>query len=312
MYNQLKLMSLTALILAAGVSNSNAATEIGKAVEVRQSVKSNGQTIRPGGPIRDNETITTNSNGNGQFRLNDGTRLVVGPGASLKLDAAVTGGSNKSMIGLAVKAGAGALRFITGSLSKDSYEITTPVAVLAIRGTAFDMRTINGKTYIMLISGSVKACSRGRCKTLQSSCSYSVVSRGQVSDPASPRNGNLTAQQLKRAFPFIMNQRGLNRQFRQNVGSCASQIASITASDGGRGSSPGQGNSNSGQGQSGPSGGNTGGPGNGNGNNGNSGNGGGNAGGSGPGTGNGGGNNGQGGGSGNGGGGNGNGGGNSR
>ena len=188
------------------VAPSNAAPTVGKAVSIKQSVKGNGgRRIATASPVFANERIRANSKGLGQFELNDGTRLVVGPGANLTLNSQITG-NGSSFSKLALRTAGGAFRFISGNSGSSAYRITTPVATLAIRGTAFDFRTVGGRTYVMLLRGAVRVCGRGgSCKLLNRRCSYIVAnSRNRISDPMRPRRGVLNRRQLARIFPFIV------------------------------------------------------------------------------------------------------------
>jgi len=155
---------------------------------------------------------------------------VVGPGANLKLNSQITE-SGRSFSKLALRTVGGAFRFISGNSRSSAYRITTPVATLAIRGTAFDFRTMGGRTYVMLLRGAVRVCGRrGRCKLLNRRCSYIVAnSRNRVSDPMRPRRGILNRRQLARVFPYIVNQGHLKTRFRLNTRSCATQIATTSS-----------------------------------------------------------------------------------
>jgi hypothetical protein len=119
------------------VQSVSAAERLGKAVSAKPSVSSAGskgsKTLRPGDPIFFMDKLSTNSTGVGEFLFDDGTKLAVGPSASLTVDRFVQkGGSRAAKLG--VSATKGAFRLITGSGASSTIRIKTPRGTMGVRG----------------------------------------------------------------------------------------------------------------------------------------------------------------------------------
>ena len=247
-----------------------AQSTIGTAVAVDDRVTgNNGRNIKTNTGISANERIRSNSSGLGHFKFNDGTKLVVGPGSNIVLDKLVYNPGGSSFKKFVLKSGAGATRIITGNSNASAYEISTPSGTLGIRGTAFDIQHLRGRTYIMLVSGRVEFCSfSGECKTIKRKCDYVVANRnGDISDPVQPKDGIFEKRDMVRYFPFIANQAPIKQDFRLKVKTCGLSGGSITqgfrteSSTGGEGFGGDRGSGNSGNdgGAGGDTGGDTGG-----------------------------------------------------
>ena len=129
-------------------------------------------------PIYQDERLRANSTGLGQFKLSDGTRLVLGHNAVLVVDRYVTSGKGlvKSM---ALRAYGGSFRFITGNSSHAAYTISTPQGTLGVRGTAFDVTVRRSRTHILLLNGALRFCNNGgSCKVLNRPCEVLIADGG--------------------------------------------------------------------------------------------------------------------------------------
>jgi hypothetical protein len=119
------------------------------------------QPLKSGDPVFQNETLTSDSSGIGQFEFRDGTKLALGPGSTLLLDNFVYS-SDTSKSKIVINLSKGALRFITGNANHDAYQINTPTATIAVRGTAFDVYSNDdGELAVAMINGAVEVCPRG-------------------------------------------------------------------------------------------------------------------------------------------------------
>ena len=205
--------------------SSHAQTAIGRVIatktEVVGDIDSQSRRLATGQYIHENELITTNSTGLGQFEISDGTRIVVGPSSKLVLES-ILYNSAQGLDKFVLSAAAGAVRFISGSKNSSAYKINTPVGVLGLRGTAFDFHVQDDKAFVMLIEGQVEFCSQtGNCKRLSRRCDYLEADlSGNVSDPMRPATGTLSSRDRRKAFPFIASQARLRPQFRLRVQSC--------------------------------------------------------------------------------------------
>jgi len=142
------------------------APEIGTAVLIKKDVIAtlgdNERDLREGLRVHRTEYLQTGDKAQAELKLDDQTKLALGPNAGLKLDEFVIGKSGgTTTIGLNfVK---GTFRFITGSQKKDAYVIETPSATIGVRGTVFDVYVDgSGETLVLLHQGEVNICSKTR------------------------------------------------------------------------------------------------------------------------------------------------------
>lgn len=203
-----------ALTLAAATSVSAAEKtppiEVGTTVLIKKKVTGiidlDERELKKGFRVFRNELVRTGPDSQAELRLDDNTKLALGPDAELRLDEfAVGGGSDARSI--AVRLLKGTLRFLTGRNTSETYKIETPSATIGVRGTVFDLYIgPNGDTFVLLHQGEVEICTRARsCKP------HRRVGRvvqatvlGVVSDPV-----KWTAQLVgdgigvTKAFPFV-------------------------------------------------------------------------------------------------------------
>lgn len=212
-----------ALFLAIFASDSaQAGAPIGSTVNTSTTVSASGRQLQKSSPLFFNDVLRSNATGLGQFIFDDGSRLAMGPSASITIDKFVYKGK-KSLQQASIQASKGAFRYISGAFS--GHKIATPYGTIGIRGTAFDFTIRNGKVYILLFRGAVSFCSGGACKTLKRSCDYLVGGGGGVSDPKPLSTGIDAGLNIGQVFPLAANQGRLNSQFRQSTKSCLSRAA---------------------------------------------------------------------------------------
>ena len=111
----------------------------------------------------------------------DGTKLSMGPSAQVKLDKFVYDPEKKDG-SLLVKLVSGVFRFISGDMPHDSYQIGTPFANLAVRGTSFFVETRLGFVYVRsggvvatLPQGEAKLINPDQCLVRSSSDQYRIA-----------------------------------------------------------------------------------------------------------------------------------------
>ncbi len=231
------------------ISGALADIEIGAAEDVRASVSTDRTpNIVTNSKIFQDDRVTVNNSGLGHFRFLDGTKIVVGPGASLKLDKTIYDPSGGTFSEFVFSSAAGATRFITGTSASTAFKIETPVGVLGVRGTAFDFHHWRGRTYLMLLDGSLEICNRAnRCQSIQRKCDFVVVEAdGDITPPIQPRRSLFSPRDFNRYFPFVQDQRALNEDYRLRINICQSGRAGSTGGgpDGGIGGEPGVGGGN--------------------------------------------------------------------
>lgn len=198
-----------------------AAPSIGKTIKASTTVSANGRTLGTSSPLFLNDVLRSNATGVGQFIFDDGTKLAMGPSASLTIDKSIYKG--KSAGRATMQASKGAFRYISGALG--GHKIATPYGTIGIRGTAFDFTIRGGKAYVLLYRGAIDFCRGSTCKTLNRSCDYLVVSGGRIGDPQALGAGVDSGLNIAEAFPLLANQGRLTSQFRQNGRRCYSRSA---------------------------------------------------------------------------------------
>lgn len=179
---KLSLYVTTALLaLAISVPYASGAEVVGKAVRIVDSVQaklgSASRVLAKSDPVHASERLSASSNSHGEFRLNDNSKIIVGPGSTISLDDFVVSRTGVSSGTLNVVKGA--FRFASGRAKKGTYRIKTPLATIGIRGTRFDVYVKpNGETDVVHFSGRIEVCAGGNCRTMVSPCDVVRVKRG--------------------------------------------------------------------------------------------------------------------------------------
>ncbi|WDR03287.1 FecR domain-containing protein [Devosia algicola] len=187
----------------------------GTAVGVKQAaqaqVQSGSRTLVVGDDISVGDRVVTDRSGEVQLIFADQTRLVVGPQSSLLIEAYLLRHSNTADK-IAVNALAGTFRFISGRSPKSAYQIRTPTAAIAVRGTKFDFQVARGQTFVMLYEGALSVCAAGN------SC-VSLTNRCEVAEASGPsallyERSNPDRPPLAMTFRYAQVQSPLLREFR--------------------------------------------------------------------------------------------------
>lgn len=204
----------TVVALAGLLATQTAATaepRIGTAVRIVKDVTADARALVTGDGVNQNETVEVRADSLGELKLDDNTKLALGPGARLKLDKFVYDPA-KSQGDVAVSLVKGAFRFVTGNAPKKDYKIRTPNAAISVRGTVFDVFIADdGEEYLLLHEGSIEVCqgdgrNRSTCQVLQNVCNIIRVSpQGTVSRPQGWNNGPSQRVSFVIAFPFVVN-----------------------------------------------------------------------------------------------------------
>ncbi len=222
--------SVSALILssllstAASHSPAFAADPIGEVAATvgKPSVSgpSGDRELSAGTPVFEDDKIVVRS-GNAQIILNDGTKLVVGPGSTLVLDRFLMKGSNTAQK-VSIKALRGTFRFITGRSAKSAYDIQTASATIGIRGTGFDFWS-KQNTGVAVHLGFVTLCSgenTKNCVALREGCDVGRAGGNEARELTARVKGTSIVNNL----PFILSQASLNSKFHQPIQNCGSSL----------------------------------------------------------------------------------------
>src|SRR5262249_12385186 len=111
--------------------------EVGTTVLIKRRVTgtlgTEERVLETGFRVYRNELLRTGSDAQAELKLDDDTKLALGPNAELRLDEFVVANSNdaKSVTLRFIK---GTFRFITGSNPSESYRVETPSATIGVRG----------------------------------------------------------------------------------------------------------------------------------------------------------------------------------
>ena len=206
--------AISACAAVAGFAEAHAepAKQIGSALVVVNKVTAELQrdvrTLSAGDRVRHSEIIQAGEDARTELKLDDQTKLALGPGAKLALDKFVydpdkTGGA------ILVNLAKGAFRFMTGMAAKPAYVIRTPTASITVRGTIFDVFVPEtGETWLMLSEGGVQACNaRGKCRIVDRP--GTIIRVGEDGDVGAPdcwsRLGRQASFTFDEAFPFVVS-----------------------------------------------------------------------------------------------------------
>jgi uncharacterized membrane protein YgcG len=188
-------------------SPTQAAEPIGAAVVVVNQVTAmynrDTRTLAQGGNVHQDELIEVATDASSELKLNDETKMALGPGAKLMLDKFVYDGE-KTKGNIAVNLVKGAFRFVTGVAAKPSYVVRVPQASITVRGTIFDVFVQdNGVSWLLLHEGAVNVCNeRGKCRDLDEPGKLIRITDGDVGAPS--RWTNLKQKtNFDDAFPFV-------------------------------------------------------------------------------------------------------------
>jgi hypothetical protein len=183
--------------------------EIGTAITIKRDVLAtlgdDKRELREGARVRRSEYLETGPESRAELKLDDDTKLALGPNAGLRLDDFVIGKSD-GVTTIGVNFLKGTFRFITGSEKKEAYRIETPSATIGVRGTVFDVYVDGkGETLVLLHEGEVDICSRTRNCQRHNSVGRIVHATvgGILSAPIKFSQGLIPGLKVGRAFPFL-------------------------------------------------------------------------------------------------------------
>lgn len=200
------------VLTGAGAASAASGDKIGESVVITNIVMADfaekQRKLAKGDDVRQDETIEVNTDAQGEFRLDDETKLALGPGSRLVLDKFVYD-SDKKAGSIVINMMKGAFRFITGVAAKPTYVINTPNASITVRGTVFDVYILPDRSvWVLLHEGAIEATGRRNvCHVLDQPGQLIRISEdGTVGKPVNwsqlPDNA---AVQFDTAFPFVTN-----------------------------------------------------------------------------------------------------------
>jgi hypothetical protein len=202
--------AIAALMLASTGAYAASGDRIGDAVVIVNTVFADYEkaqrTLATGDDVRQNEVIEVTNDSRGELKLDDDTKLALGPGSRLVLDTFVYD-SEKKAGSVVIDMAKGAFRFITGVAAKPTYVIKTPNASITVRGTIFDVAILPDDTvWLLLHEGGVEVTgTKSACRVLDQPGRMIRISKdGVVGQPVDWRklqdNGSY---EFDAAFPFV-------------------------------------------------------------------------------------------------------------
>jgi hypothetical protein len=117
-------------------------------VEVKRQGAEEWQRVEGTAKLKTGDSIKTNWRGKLRMYLEDGSRVDMESSSSVTLEKDEAGGANTS-----VKLGLGRLKAWVKKKAQRKFEVRTPSAVCAVRGTQFEVETDGNKTAVDLING---------------------------------------------------------------------------------------------------------------------------------------------------------------
>ena len=204
------LFALSLAVPLYAVGADAAPREVGVTVSVKRrptgTLGEKKRRLRKGTRVHRDELLETGRRGQAEFKLDDQTKLALGPSARLKLDEFVVPEAATGTTAISLNFVPGTFRFITGLMKSDSYKIVTPSATMGIRGTVFDVYVDRrGDTLVLLHEGEVEICTRsGTCRRHNSvgRIIHTTVA-GVISAPIKFAASLIPGVTVARAFPFV-------------------------------------------------------------------------------------------------------------
>ena len=183
--------------------------KIGSAVSIVNTVTGNyakqKRGLAAGDNVRQDELVEVSADSLGEFRLDDDTKLALGPGARLLLDKFVYD-SDKKAGSIVVNLVKGTFRFMTGLATKSTYVVRTPTAAITVRGTIFDVFILpDNSTWLLLHEGAIEVRGAGNvCRVLdRPGHVMRVTSTGSVGVPINWQRLPGRTFPFDTAFPFV-------------------------------------------------------------------------------------------------------------
>ena len=171
-----------------GLAPATAATAIGKVDRVQGDctgiVEGAAQTLVAAAAVFPDEPIATGADARLALSFDDGTTLTLGENASLVLDTFVYAPEGESVLHATVT---GAFRYVSGKLGPGATRqasVTTPVAVVGVRGTDFWGGQIDAAFGVVVLEGSVTVTTPGGTTVLSApGQGTSVTAEGAAPGP---------------------------------------------------------------------------------------------------------------------------------
>ena len=154
---KLVIASTLTLLLIAGSLSSSAQASVGRVLFKYGNVtvdSVNARLLRQGATVDEGDVIVTGPKGYVQLLLDDGTKIAIRPNSSFEIEALempATATAPAVGAGITLKASfklqKGGFRTLTGRIAQQNpsvYQVTTPAAIIGVRGTNYSTRLCAG------------------------------------------------------------------------------------------------------------------------------------------------------------------------
>lgn len=246
-----KWMACVGILVLASATSATAQERVGEAVKINTAVIGVEGEKTEGDAVYRDELVRANATGLGQFEFHDGTRLAVGPNASVVIDKYVLGAGG-TVKKLTIRATKGTFRFIGGRSPPGAYTILTPAGTLGIRGTADEVQILeDGRVIIVHLEGESEFCfdekdlalredtiaitptadmpvsDRVNCRVLSNPCDFIIADKKKrtISEPKPVSDAAVDPD----TFPILRDDKELVGGFKLNVFGCGLAQASASA-----------------------------------------------------------------------------------
>lgn len=189
---------LAGLAVGLALSQPALAAKVGVASAVKNDVEdaTSGQKMSAGSQLFEQQVVKTGDASSAQLLFLDQTSLSLGPKAQIKLDKFVYDPSRKTG-DVVLAATKGAFRFVSGTQDPRSYQIKTPVATIAVRGTIVDCYIVPSGLLCIVQEGKAKIGGHW----VKAGQAIYISSNGTANGPFTP-DGRFYAVQGSMPFPL--------------------------------------------------------------------------------------------------------------
>ena len=152
-------------VVASPHALAQGATRIGAAKAIENDVEGrlgkSVQKLAVGSEVFQNQQVRTGKASSARLQFLDETDLSLSPLTQVLLDRFVYD-PDKKIGQVILNVPRGLVRFVTGSLEKQSYTIRTPVGTIGVRGTTFELLVRFDRMTLLLIDGGLEVAVRPR------------------------------------------------------------------------------------------------------------------------------------------------------
>ncbi len=194
-----------------------AAPPIGKTVQATTTVSASGRTLQRSSPLFFNDVVRSNATGVGQFVFDDGSKLAMGPSATVTINKSIYKGKSAQRTG--IQASKGAFRYISGAL----FRPLTSHPLRHHRHSRHGFRLHHSeRAPLSPAYFAAPSVSGARHSTAPATIWSPAAERS--AHPQALSTGVDKGLNVREAFPLVANQGRLTSQFRQPGRQCLSRV----------------------------------------------------------------------------------------